>query len=82
MVGSKKARKDESEDAVFNENFGFSGDNSQLWKILSGSKMWDESTHESEDPSGTISGENKDGSESFESEMSHITHAISQTSTE
>ena len=26
--------KDESKDAVFNEIFGFSGDNSLLWKIL------------------------------------------------
>ena len=62
--------KDESEDAVFNESFGFSADNSQLMRILSGrsgSKMWDESTDESEDPSGTLSGENEDGSESFES---------------
>ena len=65
--------KDGSEDAVFNESFRFTDDNSRLssglWKILgrSGSKMWDESTDESEDPSGTLSGENEDGSESFES---------------
>ncbi len=61
--------KDESEDAVFNESFRFTNDNSQLWKILgrSGSEMWDESTDESEDPSVILSGENEDGSESFES---------------
>ena len=49
--------KDGSEDAVFNESFRFTNDisrlSSGLWSILgrSGSKMWDESTNESEDPS-------------------------------
>ena len=41
---------------------------------------WDENTDESEDPSGKLSGENEDGS--LSPHLSHISHAMSQTSTE